>query len=129
MSMKKLILGSMLLAMSPAAFAVDNPGDVTFVNNGQAVGSSDAVQYKIVTQDGRTAYTLDLSAKNGANRSTLTHGAIGNSTTSFDVYIRDVAQVGQYKRCLQDVSYNPNWKAQYIFGWYKGSDFKCALGS
>ncbi len=127
--MIKYVMGMALLVLSTTVFAVNNPGDVTFVNNGNVVSSTDAVQYKIVTQDGRDAYTLNLSAKQGANRSTLTRGAIGKQTTSFNVYIRDVAQVGQYKLCMQNVTYGPDWKPQYIFGWFKGNDFKCALGS
>ena len=131
--MKKLALFVSLITICTAALA--DPGDVIFINNGQIVKSGDAVQYKVVVQpSGGIAYTLPLSAASGANQTTLHSGALGENTTAFDVYISDVHTGTSYQKCLNDVTYSPNWAPIRIYGWYTGSgtkpnqNFACALG-
>ena len=130
--MKKFIFGATMLLLSTTVFAA--AGDVIFNNNGAnpKVNSPSAVQFMIVTQDGRITYTDKLSAIPGANTTTLTKAAFetkGN-TKSFDVYIKNVETGGKYSKepCLPSVVYNPTWKVQQIFGWAKGTKFACALG-
>lgn len=129
--MKKISLmacGIGLLGLCSAGFA-GNPGEVTLINNNQsALGSTDVLQFQLVTNGNGLVTSAALSASPPGNTQTLDHWDFSDQTQSFRVYVRNVSQQqAEYIPCSRDMPYSAMQTDITVYGASNGVAAECKI--
>jgi len=121
-----MVIGVMLIAAG-GCFA--NLGDVTVKNENQSVlGSTDTVQFQLVTNGGGLVTSAVLPSLPPGNTQTLGAYSFSDQTNQFSVYIRDAnATLNSYIPCAGPIPYQHNSTPIKILGWNDGKKNGCRI--